>query len=118
MCSAWTRDRLEWYHLENGQSFCNKLISPILFVLFCCSPEEKDDCDIFADINHSLSALVCVGLWYGAAKPHLELIAAQRCVSVVADEAVEAVEHQVVSQVEAGGARLLTRMDPAVLDST
>lgn len=36
----------------------------------------------------------------------------------MADEAIEAVKHQVVGQVEAGGARLLTRMDPAVLDST
>lgn len=36
----------------------------------------------------------------------------------MADEAVEAVEHQVIRQVEAGGAGLLTGMDPAVLDST
>lgn len=70
-----------------------------------------------ADIAHSLSALVSVGLRHRAAQPHLELVAAQRCVSVVADEAVEAVEHQVVSQVEACGARLLTRMNPAVLNS-
>lgn len=58
-----------------------------------------------------------VGLRHGAPQPHLELVAAQRRVSVVADEAVEAVEHQVVSQVEAGGAGLLAGMDPAVLDA-
>lgn len=56
---------------------------------------------------NSLSALVCVGLRYGVSQPHLKLVAAQRRVSVVADEAVEAVKHQVVRQVEAGGARLL-----------
>lgn len=67
---------------------------------------------------YSLSALVCVWLRYRVAQPHLKLVAAQRCVSVVADEAVEAVKDQVVSQVEAGGARLLTWMDPTVLDST
>lgn len=59
-------------------------------------------------MNHSLSALVSVGLRHRAAQPHFELVAAQRCVSVVADEAVKGVKHQVVCQVEAGGARLLT----------
>lgn len=66
---------------------------------------------------HSLSALVRVRLRHRVSQPHLELVAAQRRVSVVADEAVEAVEHQVVRQVEAGGAGLLAGVDPAVLDS-
>lgn len=64
---------------------------------------------------NSLSALVCVGLRYRAAEPHLELIAAQRRVPIVADEAVKAVEHQVVGQVETSGTGLLARVDPAVL---
>lgn len=59
-------------------------------------------------VSHSLSALVSVGLRDGVAQPHLKLIAAQRRVSVVADEAVQGLKHQVVCQVEAGGARLLT----------
>lgn len=90
MCSAWTRDRLEWYHLE-------KRIKRQPFLLG----------GTFAGLLHLLSALVGVGLRYGVSQPHLKLIAAQRCVSVVADEAVQAVKHQVVSQVEASGARLL-----------
>lgn len=57
---------------------------------------------------NSLSALVCVGLRHRASQPHLKLVAAQRSVSVVADEAVQTVKHQVVSQVETSGARLLT----------
>lgn len=48
-----------------------------------------------------------VGLRDGVPQPHLELVAAQRRVSVVADEAVQAVKHQVVSQVEARAAGLL-----------
>lgn len=102
---------------ENTQLFYNKLISPVSSLLFCCFLKENVR-PIFAATDHSLSALVCVGLRYRAAQPHLELVAAQRCVSVVAYEAVEAVKHQVVRQVEAGGARLLTWMYPAVLDST
>lgn len=69
-------------------------------------------------VSHSLSALVSVGLRDGVSQPHLKLIAAQRRVSVVADEAVQGLKHQVVSQVEAGRARLLTWMYSAVLDST
>lgn len=61
---------------------------------------------------------MCVGLRHRAGEPHLKLVAAQRRVPVVADEAVQAVEHQVVRQVEAGGARILTRVDPAVLDAS
>ena len=64
-----------------------------------------------------LSALVCIRLRHGAAQPHLKLVAAQRRVPVVADESVEAVEHQVVGQVEAGGTGLLPGVDPAVLDA-
>lgn len=64
----------------------------------------------------SLSALVSVGLRHRVSQLHLELVAAQRRLSVMADEAVEAVEHQVVRQVKTGGARLLTGVDPAVLD--
>lgn len=60
-----------------------------------------------AGLLHLLSALVGIGLRYGASQPHLKLVAAQRSVSVVADEAVQAVKQQVVSQVEASGARLL-----------
>lgn len=59
-----------------------------------------------------------VGLRHRVPEPHLELVAAQRHLSVVADEPVEALEHQVVRQVEAGGARVLTGVDPAVLDPT
>lgn len=59
-----------------------------------------------------------VGLRDGAEQPHLELVAAQRRVSVVADEPVQAVEHQVVGKVESSGAWLLTGVDPAVLDPT
>lgn len=61
---------------------------------------------------------MCVGLRDRAAQPHLKLVATQRCVSVVADQAVEAIKDKVVCQVETGGARLLTRMYPAVLNST
>ena len=57
-----------------------------------------------AAFAHLLCTLMCVWLRYGVAQPHLEFIAAQRRVPVVADEAVEAVKHQVISQVEAGGA--------------
>lgn len=53
--------------------------------------------------SHVLSALMGVGLRNGVSQPHLKLIAAQRCVPIVADEAVQAVKHQVVSQVEASG---------------
>lgn len=57
-----------------------------------------------AAILHLLPALVGVGLRDGASQPHLKLVAAQRGVPVVAHEAVQAVKHQVVSQVEASGA--------------
>lgn len=51
---------------------------------------------------------MCIRLRYRVSQPHLKLVAAERRVSIVADEPVEAVKHQVISQVEAGGARLLT----------
>lgn len=90
MCSAWTRDRLEWYHLQN-------MMRPQLVLLGRSA----------AAFLHLLPALVGVGLRNRVSQPHLKLVAAQRCIPVVADEAVQAVKHQVVSQVEASGARLL-----------
>ena len=56
-----------------------------------------------------------VGLWDRLRQLHLKLVAAQRHLLVVGDEGEERVEHQVVSQVELGAARLLTRVDTTVL---
>lgn len=72
----------------------------------------------FPSLSHSLSALMCIGLRHGTFQPHFKLIAAQRHLSVVADEMVQAVKHKVVCQVESGGPRLLTWVDPAVLHPT
>lgn len=65
--------------------------------------------------SSSLFALVSIGLGDGVGEAHLKLVAAKRHLSVVADEAVEAVEDQVVRQVELGSAGFLPRVDPAVL---
>lgn len=90
ICSAWTRDRLEWNHLEGGIER-----QPVFLG------------GTSVGVLHLLSALVAVGLRDRVPQPHLKLVAAQRHVPVVADEAVKAVKHQVVGQVEASGAGLL-----------
>jgi len=58
-----------------------------------------------------------MGVWLRdrVGEAHLELVAAERHLTVVANEAVEAVKDQVVRQVELGGTGLLPRVDPAVL---
>lgn len=115
MCSAWTRDRLEWYHLEN-RSLSQQAGSERPFI--ARRADWSDPGEAPEGVGVSLSALVSVGLRHRVSEPHLELVAAQRHLPVVADEPVEALEHQVVRQVEAGGARVLTGVDPAMLDPT
>lgn len=55
----------------------------------------------------SLFALMGIGLGDRVGEAHLELVAAQGHLAVVADEAVEAVKDQVVCQVELGGTSFL-----------
>lgn len=76
--------------------------------------QDKQDQD---GEKFSLLALVGIGLRHGVRQSHFKFVAAQRHLAVVADKGIEAVEDQVVRQVELGGTCFLPGMDAAVLDT-
>lgn len=82
MCSAWTRERLEWYHLENRLLFYSTLTLPVPFSLLGSNKLSTDfgslrsltlyshvrlaevrDCPASSRIHCSAEACPCSGRW-------------------------------------------------------